>query len=150
MSLLCTRMSSVCHLMYSYVIRMSHVYTRSHPYVTCLWFYYEPAENKYRKVWKYAQNVLYNIFIFTYILICYNMNFILPCLQTKLYKKTHNTAQNCTKMCATCCTIRFFEKVIFLCVLVSLCFSFVKQVKDKNFILNLVFKLLVEIFPPNW
>ena len=65
-------------------------------------------------------------------------------------KTVQKNSQHCTKMCATRCTIKFFEKVIFLCVLVSLCFSFVKQVKDKNFILNLVFKLLVEIFPPNW
>ena len=38
MSVVCTRMSSVC---YSYVIRMSLVCTVCHPYVTRLWFYHD-------------------------------------------------------------------------------------------------------------
>ena len=70
------------------------------------------------------------------------MKFILPCLQIKLHKKTQNTAQNCTTKCpmkyTACCIITFIEKLIFLCI-----FDFVKLTKNKIYILNEVFKLLL-------
>ena len=47
-----------------------------------------------------------------YLRICYNV--------IKLPNKVHNTAQNCTTKCTTCCTIKFIEKLNFLCVLVLL------------------------------
>ena len=56
------------------------------------------------------------------------MKLNLPCSQSKLQNKIHNTAQSCTTKCMTCCTIKFIE-IIFLC------FGFAKQAK---YTINLV------------
>ena len=52
---------------------------------------------------------------------CYNMKFTIPCPQMKLLNEIHNIAQN-SKMqkLVSCCTIKFIEKLIFLCFLILL------------------------------
>ena len=41
-------------------------------------------------------------------------------LPLNITNEFHNTAQNCTTKCTTCSTIKFIEKLNFLCVLVLL------------------------------
>ena len=51
-----------------------------------------------------------------------NMKFVLPCPQIKLHNEIHSTRPNCT----TKCTIKFIEKLIFLCVFVLLSWQKIK------------------------
>ena len=58
-------------------------------------------------------------------------------LKIKVHNEIHNTAKNCTTKCTTNCTT--YLKTYF-----SLCLGFVKKTKNKVYIPNGVFMLLVE------
>ena len=51
------------------------------------------------------------------------MKFIFTFPYIKLHNEIHNTAQNCTKKCATCWAIKKNQ--------ISLCFCFARQAKNK-------------------
>ena len=88
----------LCHsLIFRYVISLSGFH----------WFL-----NKHGRKW-----IKKNAEIFT---MYYNMKFILLCSQIKLNNEICNTTQNYTTKCASCCTIKFIKKFIFVCVLVLL------------------------------
>ena len=73
MSLVCTRMSFVCHSyvlvrhsyvthMYSFIIRLSLVCTRISPYDTRMWFYHEPKKKDVFVIFLYQETKNSNLF----------------------------------------------------------------------------------------
>ena len=104
------------HMRHTLVISISTFY----------WFSNKQTGNKNRENVKIRkcifktvkfENVYYHKMYFK---LYYNMKFIIPRTWIKLPNEICNTAQNCAAKCATCCTIKFIEKLNFLCVLILL------------------------------
>ena len=100
--------------------------------------------NKHKWMQKFENVRIFIKCTLQYIYNMVNLKFVLLCPQIKLHNEILNTAPNfktkCTTKGTTCCTINSWKSDS------SLCVSFVKQAKNKVYILYGVFKVLLERF----